>query len=514
MLLTNESAKVALQTLRSAEARLSDTQNRIASGLKVAKAGDNPAFFLVANTQRSDVVVLDGQRDNLEYALGAVRTAMTAQKEIDQAILNIKSAVVALETGTAEAELEKVIEQQVDNVRKVLSGTSFNGINLLERDNLETFLLGYSRNGSSLDFDTLAIKGQGLGIRPPAVDRLEPPIPGAALDLNSSAITGSPGNLTTATPTPPNTPGVNIGTNPAGTDQRTFAISFETGSDVTTEQIIYEEGGNVRGLNISIRNGNLVFGGYNLAGGDPTAPWPYVEVIATIEPNTRYTAQLVFDGNTSNTGEFRAYLDGTLIDRATGVGILYDHPGGIGVGRINGNAVVNGSVVSRVTGPTGNDFQGRVDKVVLYNEIFSGDDFDLITTYLAAGWLPDKKISYYVGSPARQEDATLIELLEAVLPIGQDGFSTDGALEVLAAAQEKSNRAFAELGFYEARLESQQDYLYGLTGSMEEGIAALVEADLQEESARIQAFQVQTELARQSVLIANTRPQSLLRLFN
>ena len=44
-------------------------------------------------------------------------------------------------------------------------------------------------------------------------------------------------------------------------------------------------------------------------------------------------------------------------------------------------------------------------------------------------------------------------------------------------------------------------------------LAALVEADLQEESARVQAYQVQTSLARQSLLIANGRPQNLLRLF-
>lgn len=512
MLLTNASAQVALRTLRVANAGLQQTQDRISSGLKVAKADDNPAFFLVATTQRSDVAVLDGTRDNLLYALGAVQTAMAAQTEIDTAILNIKRSLVALENGVAIDELNTTIEDQVALIKNVLSGTSFNGVNLLERRNVEDFVIGVEREGTNFDFQTLNIVGAGLGIRTAPVNTLAPPYPGAVLDLNSTVLTGSPGNLN---PTlPPNTVGVNIGTNPAGISQRTFAISFETGSDITTQQVIYEEGGNVRGLNISIRNGQLVFGGYNLVTTDPTPAWPYAEVAASIEANTRYTAQLVLDGNALNTGEFRAYVNGVEIAAAPGVGILYDHPGGIGIGRINGNGVVGGTVVNRITGPGGNDFQGLIDKVVIYNEVYTGAEFDQINTYLAEGWLPPRTIQYYIGSPSRRESATLVELLDAVIPVTQDGFTVSGALEILDAAQDKVNRAFTELGFYEARLSRQRDYLFGITDSMEEGIASLVEADLAEESARLQARQVQTQLATQSLFIANQRPQSLLRLFN
>lgn len=511
MLLTNASAKTALQTLRFAETRLTDTQNRVASGLKVARAQDNPAFFLVANTTRADIVGLDGQRDSLTYALGAVQTAQAAQSDIDNAILNIKSAIVALETGSARAELDRVIQEQVEQVRQVLRGTSFNGINLLERDNTETFLLGFDREGSGLDFETLTIQGQGLGIRPNPVSSTAPPLPGFAMNLNSEADLGAPGLYT-----PRNLgdiSGINVGLGPGGVAQRTFGISFETGADVTTEQIIFEEGGGARGLNISIRNGNLVFGGYNIPS-DGTTPWGYREVTVGIEANTRYTAQLVLDGNASATGEFRAYLDGTFVDAASGVGILYNHGDNIGLGRISGSAVVNGVNKTRVAGPTGNDFRGAIDKVVAYNSLFTPEEFDQVTTYLAEGWLPERGIAYYVGSPLRIENATLIELLEAVVPVDQPGFSTDAALEVLDAAQQKANRAFSQLGFYEKRITDQRDYLFGLTDSLEEGVASLVEADLQEESALLQAYRVQTELARQSLVISNGRPSILLQLFN
>nr|WP_305889097.1 flagellin [Parvularcula maris] len=513
-MLTNASAQIALKTLRVANSKLDATQQRISTGLKVQSAKDNAAFFLVSNTQRSDITVQDGIRENLLYALGAVQAAQSAQPSIDQSILNIKNAIVALETGTAEAQLEEVIKNQIEEIKKVIRGTSFNGINLLERENLETLIIGASRDGASgsYDFQTLTLQGAGLGLKTPAVSGTVPPFPGAVMDLNSQVISGTPGQLQVTNPTPPNTAGVNVGTNGSGgIAQRTFAISFETGADINTTQVIYEEGGNVRGVNISIRNGNLVFGGYNLPNGDPGIQWPYREVTAGIEANTRYTAQLVLDGNSSATGEFRAYVNGELIDTATGVGILFDHPGGIGVGRINGNAVLNGAVINA---SAATQFQGQIDKIVTYNQTFSAAAFDQVNTYLAEGWLPTGGIQYYVGSPERREQATLIELLDSLIPLDQAGFSTTTALEVLDAAQSKANRAFAEIGFIEGRLQRQQDYLFNLSGSMEEGVAALVEADLAEESAKLQSFQVQTQLAQQSLFISNQRPTVLLQLFN
>jgi len=509
MLLTNASAQVALRTLRVADASLEQTQNRISSGLKVASPNDNPAFFLVSTTQKADIVKLQGARDNLSYALGAVQTAQTAQSFIDNAINNIRSAIISLETGTAEEELSLVIDQQIEQVRRVLEGTNYNGVNLLETDERFIFDAGVQRQSDgSLYFDQIQIQGQGLGLKPPAVSSAIPPVPGFVQNFNSSTDLGGPGLYTPRNVA--NANGVNVGPGQAAFDQKTFAISFETGADVTQRQIIYEQGGNVRGLNIYIENGQLVFGAYNLVTSDPSPAWPWSEVRVDLEANTRYTAQLVLDGNTTNTGQMRAYVNGQLEDTVDGVGVLYEHPGGIGIGRINGNGVLNGTV-QPYTAAT--EFQGSIDKVVQYNEVFSGNLFDQVTTYLAEDWLPTGSIQYYVGSEARQESATLIQLLEAVSPVTQDGFSTAGALEVLEAAQKKSNRAFSQIGFVEQRIVRQQTYLGNLTGSMQEGVAALIEADLAEESAKLQAFQVQTQLARDSLVIANRRPQTILTLF-
>ena len=48
---------------------------------------------------------------------------------------------------------------------------------------------------------------------------------------------------------------------------------------------------------------------------------------------------------------------------------------------------------------------------------------------------------------------------------------------------------------------------------MKSGIVSMVDADLEAASARLQALQVQQQLATQSLSIANQAPQNILALF-
>jgi flagellin len=71
----------------------------------------------------------------------------------------------------------------------------------------------------------------------------------------------------------------------------------------------------------------------------------------------------------------------------------------------------------------------------------------------------------------------------------------------------------AALGASAARIDSQSDFVSKLTDSMTSGIGALVDADMEAASARLQALQVQQQLATQSLSIANQQPQNILALF-
>jgi len=71
----------------------------------------------------------------------------------------------------------------------------------------------------------------------------------------------------------------------------------------------------------------------------------------------------------------------------------------------------------------------------------------------------------------------------------------------------------AVIGSIENRVSTQNDFVSKLTDSMNKGIGALVDADMNEESSRLQALQVQQQLATQALSIANQGPQNILSLF-
>ncbi len=87
------------------------------------------------------------------------------------------------------------------------------------------------------------------------------------------------------------------------------------------------------------------------------------------------------------------------------------------------------------------------------------------------------------------------------------------ALASIETALQVSIDAAASFGTAENRVETQQAFVGKLMDSMKAGIGALVDADMEEASARLQALQVQQQLGIQALSMANQAPQSLLSLF-
>ena len=101
-LLTNSSAQTALRTLRSVQSNLQETQDRISTGLKVRSPKENPAFFLVAQTVRGDIAVLDGLRDNLTVGVNTAKTASAGLNGSTEDINQIQSALTTAQTAWAQ----------------------------------------------------------------------------------------------------------------------------------------------------------------------------------------------------------------------------------------------------------------------------------------------------------------------------------------------------------------------------------------------------------------------------
>jgi flagellin len=73
--------------------------------------------------------------------------------------------------------------------------------------------------------------------------------------------------------------------------------------------------------------------------------------------------------------------------------------------------------------------------------------------------------------------------------------------------------AATKLGIAERSIETQKEFLSALTDRIDAGVGSMVDADMEEEAARLQSLQVQQQLATQSLSIANQAPQNILSLF-
>lgn len=97
-----------------------------------------------------------------------------------------------------------------------------------------------------------------------------------------------------------------------------------------------------------------------------------------------------------------------------------------------------------------------------------------------------------------------------------DVSTKEGAKEALSAIEtliQTAVDASAAFGSVENRIGIQADFVSKLSDALKTGIGTLVDADMEEASARLQALQVQQQLGIQALSIANQAPQNILSLF-
>jgi flagellin len=93
------------------------------------------------------------------------------------------------------------------------------------------------------------------------------------------------------------------------------------------------------------------------------------------------------------------------------------------------------------------------------------------------------------------------------------GAGATAALGNIESLVQTSINAAASFGSVQKRIEIQSDFVGKLTDALKSGIGAMVDADMEEASARLQALQVQQQLSTQALSIANQQPQNVLALF-
>lgn len=97
------------------------------------------------------------------------------------------------------------------------------------------------------------------------------------------------------------------------------------------------------------------------------------------------------------------------------------------------------------------------------------------------------------------------------------GVTTETTLSNALTAAEgelsKSISAATSFGIAEKSVDMQKQFLSELTDRIDSGVGSMIDANMEEEAAKLQALQVQQQLATQSLSIANQAPQNILSLF-
>jgi len=114
-------------------------------------------------------------------------------------------------------------------------------------------------------------------------------------------------------------------------------------------------------------------------------------------------------------------------------------------------------------------------------------------------------------------DTTISNISEIDISKFTDSAADQAALTTLIdhvnAAVSKLTDAASNLGAVKNRIDTQKDFVQSMTDAIDRGIGQLVDADMNAESTRLQALQVQQQLGIQALSIANSNSQNILSLF-
>ena len=433
-ILTNNSAMVALQTLKSINKNLAMTQSEISTGKSVASAKDNSAVWAISKIMESDVKGFKAVSESLSLGESTVAVAANAAETITDLLNDVKGRIVAAqEENVDRSSIQQDITALTDQIGSVVAAAQFNGLNLIDGTSTELVQVL-----SSLNRDTSG------GVTAGQIDVVRQ-------------------NLSTTTPA--------------------SAQSFGTG---VSTQPLANAAIEVTGVNT----------GFAAAATDPVSS-------ATVTGGNNIVVNF---GAVSAGNSYQLTLDGLSINTADGSSATGRRDFQFVASAEDGQAdVINGlaSQLNAFFGAATNSTDGYAVAVDTSAGTLT------FSTGAAAGDVDVGAVFQNGGVPGSTASSGGLGLLQT-LDVTSDA---TGALAAIDGLISQSIGAAAAFGTVQNRIETQAEFVSNLTDSFKSGIGSLVDADMEEVSARLQALQTQQQLGVQSLSIANQAPQTILSLF-
>lgn len=486
-ILTNTSAMVALQTLKSINQGLTKTQNEISTGKSVSSAKDNSAIWAISKVMEADVKGFKAISDSLSLGESTVAVARQASETVTDLLTEIKGKIVASqEQNVDRVKINTDITALRDQITTVVNSAQFNGLNLLKGTDAVNVLASLDRSSSgSVSASQIQVDRQNLEATAGTFGT------GASLSANVTAGSGTisaTGNTSTLT----------IGGTVAGSDTFTFNVG---GTDITFTAATTSTDDVATGLADAITSAGLTGITAVASGSDVTLTSTNAFTstaltattsgsatttlsAATIDPRAE-TVSFSTSASVAANDSYRVAVGGTNYDYIASDGDTFEDVA-------NGlKAAIDAAGTSGVS--TQVDVDGGTGEVTLSIDN-SGADLTLAASGAADGVAAGGLAALGTMNVTTTE-------------------GSDAALAAIEGLIQTSIDAASSFGSVQGRISIQNEFVGKLSDSLKAGIGTLVDADMEEASARLQALQVQQQLGVQSLSIANQAPQSILSLF-
>ena len=116
---------------------LSSNLEKLSSGYKINRAGDDAAGLAISEKMRAQITGLDVAQKNAKDGISLVQTAEGALTEVHDMLnrmveLASQSANGTYDNETDRANLQKEMDQLLAEIDRIADSSNFNGINLLD----------------------------------------------------------------------------------------------------------------------------------------------------------------------------------------------------------------------------------------------------------------------------------------------------------------------------------------------------------------------------------------------
>lgn len=148
-ILTNNSAMVALQTLKSINMDLGKVQSEISTGKTVESAKDNAAVWAISKVMSSDVEGFKAISDSLSLGQATVGVALNGAETITDLLTEVKGKIVnSQESNVDRAKIQTDIEALTNQISSIVGAAQFNGLNLLNGEGNVAILSSLDRDAA------------------------------------------------------------------------------------------------------------------------------------------------------------------------------------------------------------------------------------------------------------------------------------------------------------------------------------------------------------------------------